>query len=160
MAKSIMNTKLGLKFVEFMRGEGGKKIDKVLVRTTGFSLLMRVFSSMANFPPHPVLMLYTIGAKSGEKRSTVMPYVRASGRLYLVGSNGAKANDPAWVYNVMANPDVQIVIDRKKRSVKARRVAADTPEYEAVWTEARALTPQYDTYQSQTTRQIPVVALE
>ena len=157
---AAMRTKPGKGFVQFMRTDQGKALDKFLVRTTGFSLLMRVFSAMAGFPPMPVLMMYTTGAKSGELRSTVMPYVRAGGRLYVIGSNGAKPMDPAWVHNLAVHPLARIIIGRKPHGVIGRRVEHDSDEYARVWAAARLLTPQYDAYQSQTMRKIPVVALE
>jgi F420H(2)-dependent quinone reductase len=160
MLATLIRTKPGKDFVQFMRSDRGKKLDKFLVRTTGFSLLMRVFSAMVGFPPMPVLMLFTIGAKSGEERSTVMPYVKMGNRIYLIGSNGAKPNDPAWVKNLLANPDAHIIINRETRNVRARMLDFDSPERAEVWAFAETLTPQYTTYQNSTNRKIPVLALE
>jgi outer membrane receptor protein involved in Fe transport len=55
MLTNVMQTKSGRKFVQFMRSDTGKKIDKFLVRTTGWSLLVKTFSAMVGFPPMPVL---------------------------------------------------------------------------------------------------------
>jgi deazaflavin-dependent oxidoreductase (nitroreductase family) len=160
MLATLMRTEMGGKFVEFMRGPSGKKIDKFLVEKIGFSLLMRVFSAKVGFPPIPVLMLYTIGHKSGEERSTVMPYLEFNHRLYLIGSNGAKAKPPAWVNNILANPDVKVVIGRRKRRVRGRLVEVGSAERDQVWAFAATKTPQYNTYQSKMTRPCPVIALE
>lgn len=160
MLRSVIQTKPGRRFVQFMRSDAGKKIDKLLVRTTGFSLLMKVFSTMVGFPPMPVLMIYTVGRKSGEERSTVMPYVKMDGTIYLIGSNGAKPRDPLWVENLRANPRAKLVVDRKTSLRRARFVEHGSDEYQRLWAFAETKTPQYTTYQKSTTRQIPVVAME
>lgn len=160
MLGTLMRTAPGSRFVEFMRSERGKKLDKFLVEKTGFSLLMRVFSARIGFPPMPVLLLYTIGRKSGEERSTVMPYVEMDGRLYLIGSNGAKPKDPLWVANLLANPDARIVVGRSERRVRARLLEFESPERARLWAVAETKTPQYSTYRDNTSRRIPVLALE
>lgn len=160
MLSSLIRTKPGKQFVQFMRGDTGKKIDKFLVRTTGWSLLMKTFSAMVGFPPMPVLMIYTIGRKSGAERSTVMPYVEMDGLIYLIGSNGAKPKDPFWIENLRANPRAKIIVDRKASLRRARFVEIGSEERAKLWAFAETKTPQYTTYQNSTTRQIPVVALE
>lgn len=160
MLGSVIRTRPGRQFVQFMRSGAGKKIDKFLVRTTGFSLLMKTFSAMVGFPPMPVLMIYTIGRKSGAERSTVMPYVEMDGLIYLIGSNGAKPRDPLWMENLRANPRAKIVVDRRTSLRRARFLAVDSDERAKLWAFAETKTPQYTTYQNSTTRPIPVVALE
>jgi F420H(2)-dependent quinone reductase len=160
MLGAIIRTPPGRRFVQFMRGDTGKKIDKFLVRTTGWSLLMKVFSSMVDFPPIPVLMIYTIGRKSGEERSTVMPYLEFEGKTYLIASNGAKPNDPAWTQNLRANPRARIIRKRKTELVRARFLDFGSEERARIWAFAETKTPQYTTYQGNTTRQIPVIELE
>ncbi|ATE65825.1 nitroreductase family deazaflavin-dependent oxidoreductase [Rhizorhabdus dicambivorans] len=160
MLSTMIRTRPGRQFVQFMRGNTGKKIDKFLVRTTGFSLLMKTFSAMVGFPPMPVLMIYTIGRKSGEERSTVMPYVEMDGTVYLIGSNGAKPRDPLWMENLRANPRARLIIDRQTSMRSARFVEHGTDEYARLWAFAETKTPQYTTYQNSTTRRIPVVAME
>jgi len=160
MLSSVIRTRPGKQFVQFMRGDTGKKIDKFLVRTTGFSLLMKTFSAMVGFPPMPVLMVYTIGRKSGVERSTVMPYVEMDGLIYLIGSNGAKPKDPLWAENLRSNPRAKIIVNRKTYLKRARFVEVGSDERARLWVCAATKTPQYQTYQNSTTRQIPVVALE
>ena len=160
MFSKIIRTKAGNNFVEFMRSERGKAIDKFLVRYSGFSLLMAIFSAKVGFPPIPVLLMFTQGRKSGQERSTVMPYLTLNGRIYLIGSNGAKPKDPAWVENLRGDPRARIIISRKIKMVKARLLEIESDERTAVWAYAKTQTPQYETYQKATTRQIPIVALE
>jgi deazaflavin-dependent oxidoreductase (nitroreductase family) len=89
-----------------------------------------------------------------------MPYLELDGRIYLIGSNGAKPRDPFWVENLRANPRAAVVIKRIQRAVHARMVEPDSNERARVWAYARTRTPQYETYSAQTSRVIPVVALE
>ena len=160
MLATLMRTDLGGKFVEFMRSSRGKALDKFLVRHFSFSLLMRVFAARVGFPPIPVLLLYTIGRKSGEEREAVMPYLAFENRLYLIGANGAKPKLAAWVENVLSNPDVRVIVGRRKKLLRARLVEAGSAERERVWAFAATKTPQYNTYQSRMTGPAPVVALE
>lgn len=160
MFSAFLRTMPGSAFVEFMRSERGKKLDKFLVHYFNFSLLMLTFSSRGGFPYIPVLMLYTKGSKSGVLRSTVMPYFRFEGRIYVIGSNGAKAKDPAWVSNLRADPKATIRVNRRLRAVTARVLSVDSEERARAWAHAATKTYQYNRYQSQTDREIPVVALD
>lgn len=160
MLQMFVQTKAGNRFVEFMRGPRGKKLDKFLVRRFGWSLLMTVFAATVGYPPFPVLLLYTTGRKSGVERSTVMPYVLVDGTIHLIASNGAKPRDPLWVENLRAHPSARAVVRRRTRQVCGRELAPDSDEYQRVWEKAAELTPQYNTYQANTTRRIPILALE
>ena len=160
MLAMLMRTGLGGKFVEFMRTDRGKAIDRFLVRHFGFSLLMHIFAARVGFPPIPVLMLYTIGRKTGQERPTVMPYLEVNDRLYLIGANGAKPKLASWVENILVNPDVRVIIGRKERRLQGRLVEPGTDERDRLWQFAATRTPQYNTYQSRMTRPAPVVALE
>ena len=160
MLSRLMHTALGGKFVEFMRSPRGKALDKFLVRKLDFSLLMRVFSARVGFPPIPVLLLYTTGRRSGAERDAVMPYLQFEGRLYLIGANGAKPKQAAWVENILANPDVRVIVNRREKLLRGRLVEPGSAERDRVWAFAATKTPQYNTYQRQMTRPAPVVALE
>lgn len=160
MIAQLLRSRLGGRFVEFMRSERGKRLDKWLVRTLGFSLLMHAFSARAGFAPIPVLLIISIGRKSGWERSAVMPYIEVDKRLYLIGANGAKPNDPLWVENLREHPAARIILSRRERQVRSRILEWNSEEYSRVWKQARALTPQYETYQAMTTRKVPIVVLE
>jgi deazaflavin-dependent oxidoreductase (nitroreductase family) len=88
----------------------------LIYKTFSLSMMMQVFSAWIGYPPIPVLMIYTIGRKSGQERSTVMPYMFVDGRLYLIGSNGAAKNDPFWVGNLRANPHARILLNARSRT--------------------------------------------
>src|SRR5690349_7205085 len=58
----------------------------------------------------PVLLLTTVGRKSGQKRTTPLLYLEDGERVLIVGSQGGMSKDPLWVRNIEANPDVEIEI--------------------------------------------------
>src|SRR5688572_29960755 len=102
MLTALVHTKLGRGFHEFLRSKRGRTLDKFLVKHFRYSLLMTVHTRLVGFEPLPVLMLYTIGRKSGLERSTVMPYFPWNGVLHLIPGNGGKNQDPHWVENLKA----------------------------------------------------------
>lgn len=141
-----------------MMSPAGLRADRALVRWTGHSLLNRVFARRAGFRPQPALLLETRGRQSGLRRQAALPYFRIDGKLLVVGSKGGLPTDPAWVGNLRADPSVRVWIARKGFQARARVTSGD--ERAALWTELLARVPTYAHYQSLTTREIPVVALE
>ena len=160
MLAKFLRTKIGSSFVEFLRTKKGKAVDKFLVKYFGFSLLMYVFALRAGFPPIAVLLLHTIGRKSGRENSVVMPYLEINHRLYLIGANGAKPTLASWVQNILVNPRVRVVLHGTTRRLRARLVEPGSPEREQVWQFAATKTPQYNIYQARMNFPAPVVALE
>jgi deazaflavin-dependent oxidoreductase (nitroreductase family) len=105
----------------------------------------------------PGILVRTIGAKSGQRHTVCLPFVRDGGDRILVASYGGGPTNPAWYYNLKANPDVVV---RDKASVvwcHAEVVGAD--EREALWPKVVADSPWYGEYQSRTTRTIPLIRL-
>ncbi|MEA3184314.1 MAG: hypothetical protein QOC57_249 [Ilumatobacteraceae bacterium] len=107
----------------------------------------------------PVLKLTTVGRKSGERRSTMLtsPLVDG-GNVVLVASFGGDDRDPAWFLNLVANPDVDVVMDGSNKPMRAR--VAEGVERTRLWEELTAKHANYAGYQRKTSRQIPVVVLE
>ena len=160
MLGKLMRTAVGQQFIKLLFTKHGLACDKILVRATGFSLLMHLFSAMTNFAPMPILVIHTIGRRSGLERSATMPYVTVNGIHYLVASNGAKPNDSLWVDNLRAEPNARIDIDQQTIKVRARVLAFDSEERVPVWELAVKMNSQYAIYQQSTSRQIPVIALD
>jgi deazaflavin-dependent oxidoreductase (nitroreductase family) len=86
-----------------LRGQWGVKFDRHLVRWTGFSLMTWQYAMAHRQPYSPVLMLTTIGARTGELRAQVLPYTEWEGSYVVVGSNGGGPNDPGWIINIRAD---------------------------------------------------------
>jgi deazaflavin-dependent oxidoreductase (nitroreductase family) len=116
------------------------------------------------FKNAPVLLLHTIGAKSGQKRLSPLMYLQreADGPWYVFASYGGAPKDPAWFHNLVAHPDVEIEIGDgtaiERLAVRAR--VLDEDERATVYAEQARRFPQFAEYERKTTRDIiPVVEL-
>jgi F420H(2)-dependent quinone reductase len=106
----------------------------------------------------PILLLTTTGRKSGKRRTTPLLYLRDGDALAVVASEGGAPRHPAWFLNLQAEPQVAIEIGRERERRRAREATAD--ERERLWPGLVELYPPYASYQTKTTRTIPVVLLE
>jgi F420H(2)-dependent quinone reductase len=112
-----------------------------------------------------MLLLDPVGAKSAKHRYTPLVFARdppsrgASGsNIILIASKGGYPKNPAWFYNLKANPDTTIQIGSKRMPVHAR--VATPEEYERLWKLAVGVYGGYEDYRRRTDRQIPLVVLE
>lgn len=105
----------------------------------------------------PVLLLTTIGRKSGKRRTTPLLYVEDGGRYVIVASVGGAPKHPAWYLNLRAEPNATIEVGG--RTLAVRGETAGPEERVRLWQALTRMYPTYDAYQSRTTRIIPVVAL-
>jgi deazaflavin-dependent oxidoreductase (nitroreductase family) len=106
----------------------------------------------------PVLLLRTIGRKSGAERTSALVYLRDGGNLVVVASNGGSDRSPGWFFNIQKNPEVGVQIGRQRMRMRAR--IADPQERARLWPLVnRNNSNRYDGYQAKTKRQIPVVVL-
>lgn len=104
------------------------------------------------------LLLDHVGAKSGVKRTSPLLYAEDGRNLILVGSKGGYPKNPAWVYNLRANPDTTVQVGREVRKVRAR--LAEPDERPRLWQKAVDVYPGYRGYQERTEREIPIIVLE
>ncbi|MFC8598203.1 nitroreductase family deazaflavin-dependent oxidoreductase [Isoptericola sp. NPDC057191] len=106
----------------------------------------------------PVVILTTVGAKSGKLRKTPLMRVEHDGEYAVVASLGGAPKHPVWYYNVVANPRVELQDGPEKHEYVAREI---TGEEKALWWErCVAAYPDYADYQRKTDREIPVLVLE
>ncbi|MFJ6571836.1 nitroreductase family deazaflavin-dependent oxidoreductase [Streptomyces sp. NPDC091292] len=106
----------------------------------------------------PVVVLTSIGAKSGKLRKSPLMRVEHEGTYAVVASLGGAPKNPVWYYNVLADPRVELQDGPVRRDMTAREV---TGEEKALWWDrAVAAFPDYADYQTKTDRQIPVFVLE
>ena len=105
----------------------------------------------------PVILLTTIGAKSGRIRKTPLMRVEHDGQYAIVASLGGAPKNPVWYRNVKANPRVELQDGPENHDYDAREVFGD--EKAAWWQRAVAAWPDYANYQKKTDRQIPVFVL-
>ncbi|WP_416961540.1 nitroreductase family deazaflavin-dependent oxidoreductase [Streptomyces sp. Agncl-13] len=106
----------------------------------------------------PVILLTTVGAKSGKIRKTPLMRVEHDGTYAVVASQGGAPTHPVWYFNVQADPRVELQDGPRKWDLTAREVTGD--EKAAWWERAVAAYPPYAEYQTKTDRQIPVFVLE
>jgi F420H(2)-dependent quinone reductase len=106
----------------------------------------------------PVLVLRTIGRRSGQPRESPAFYVSHNDDFVVVASNAASREFPAWWLNLQANPDADALVKGQWRPVRARR--ATEAEVAEVWPKLVSIYRGYDHYKSIATRELPVVLLE
>jgi len=107
----------------------------------------------------PVVIVTNIGNKTGAIRKTPLMRVKDGNSYVLVGSQGGAPKDPVWVYNLRANPDVELRDEAVVQPMRVREVK-DEDERARLWKLAVAAFPPYAEYQQRTTRQIPVFVAE
>jgi len=106
----------------------------------------------------PVIVLTSVGARTGKLRKTALMRVEHEGVYAVVASLGGAPKNPAWYSNLKKTPHVELQDGPTKRDYTAREVTGDE---KAVWWEhAVEAWPDYATYQTRTDRQIPVFVLE
>jgi len=105
----------------------------------------------------PVILLSTIGAKTGKLRKTPLMRVEHDGQYAIVASLGGAPKNPVWYYNVKTNPRVELQDGGVTGDYDAREVFGD--EKATWWERAVAAYPDYAEYQKKTDRQIPLFVL-
>jgi deazaflavin-dependent oxidoreductase (nitroreductase family) len=134
------------------------KVNVAVYRWTG-GLLGSKWRVGSAFPwGIPVLLLTTIGRKSGQARIAPLVFIEEGERVIIVASQGGLPKDPLWYKNLQANPDCQVQIKRRKINMKAR--TASPEEREAIWPKLVAHYLDFASYATWTDRVIPVVILE
>jgi F420H(2)-dependent quinone reductase len=106
----------------------------------------------------PILLLDTIGAKTGTPRTAALAYLEDGPNVVIIASKGGSPRNPGWFHNLHANPDTTIQIGRERRAVHAR--VADPDERARLWPRAVEMHGGYESYQARTQREIPLVILE
>jgi deazaflavin-dependent oxidoreductase (nitroreductase family) len=106
----------------------------------------------------PVLLLTSTGRRSGQQRTTPVLYLVDGERLVVIGSNAGNKRAPAWSFNLQANPDAEVDVRGKRRSVHAR--VAEGEERARLWEKVNELYEGFDSYDANTSREIAVFVLE
>ena len=127
--------------VELYEGSGGT--EGLTLRDTGL----------------PVMIVTHIGRKTGAIRKTPLMTVKDGDAYVLVGSMGGAPENPVWVYNLRANPKVQIRDQTEVFDMTAREVT-DEAERARLWKLCVEAFPPYADYQAKTERKIPIFVAE
>jgi deazaflavin-dependent oxidoreductase (nitroreductase family) len=106
----------------------------------------------------PTLLLTCTGRSSGEERTLPLLYGRDGDRYLVVASRGGSADHPGWYKNLVANPEVKVQVAGDRFRARAR--TANHDERPRLWRMMAKMFPNYDIYQSRTSREIPIILLE
>lgn len=107
----------------------------------------------------PCIIVTHMGNKSGAIRKIPLMRVNVDGSYVLIGSMGGQPKNPVWVYNLRANPEVEIRDGTEVMNMRVREVS-DEAERASLWEASAAAYPPYNDYQAKTSRKIPVFIAE
>jgi F420H(2)-dependent quinone reductase len=105
----------------------------------------------------PVLMLTTVGKRTGKRRTVPLTYFEDGDAIVLVASYGGRPHNPAWFENLLAHPDVEVRMGNEVRPMTARRATSE--ERARLWPHIVETYDGYRAYQEKTTREIPLAVL-
>lgn len=107
---------------------------------------------------HPILLMYTTGARTGERRRSILTYSTDGDAYVVAGTASGAPTAPAWVANVAANPDVELEVGSEV--FPATATVADGEERDRLWDQHVAQLPWFGEYPAQVGgRVIPVVSI-
>jgi deazaflavin-dependent oxidoreductase (nitroreductase family) len=107
----------------------------------------------------PCVIVTHTGNKTGGMRKIPLMRVKVDNSYVLIGSMGGQPKNPSWVYNLRANPMVEIRDKTELMNMCVREVS-DDKERDALWAASAEAYPPYNDYQAKTTRKIPVFVAE
>ncbi|EMD26988.1 nitroreductase family deazaflavin-dependent oxidoreductase [Amycolatopsis azurea] len=106
-----------------------------------------------------LLLLTTIGAKSGEPRTSPLAFMEEDGRYVVAASYAGSDKNPAWYHNIVANPKVTIEVGTEKFEATATVVLEDRAERDRLFAKLVSVMPGFADYEKKTDRVIPVVTI-
>jgi deazaflavin-dependent oxidoreductase (nitroreductase family) len=109
------------------------------------------------FSGRTLLLLHTVGAKSGHERINPVAYVADGDRLVIIASKGGAPTNPDWYYNILAHPLVTVEVGTNE--FQAQAAIAAEPERTRLYDQMSEMMPGFAEYQRRTTRVIPVIVL-
>ena len=109
------------------------------------------------FEGAPLLLLHTVGAKTGQPRVNPVMYRQLPDGYAVFASKGGAPTNPDWYYNLLAHPRVTAEIGTATVELEAR--VAEGGEREQIWSAQKAAYPGFADYEQNTARQIPVIVL-
>ncbi len=110
-----------------------------------------------HFTGKPLLLLHSIGAKSGQKRINPVAAFEDDDTLYVIASKDGAPTNPDWYHNIVANPTVEVEYGTER--FQAQAAAAEEPERTELYNKAASQFAAFADYKEKTDRVIPVVTL-
>jgi len=106
---------------------------------------------------NPILLLTTIGRKTGQQRTTPLAYIVDGDTIVIIAGAAGAAQHPAWWLNLAADPEAWVQIGRRTARVRARLATAE--EQQRIWARYPAQRALFDSMQRRVARAIPVIVL-
>lgn len=110
------------------------------------------------FAGAPLLLLHTVGAKSGQARIFPLVYTEDGDRLVVIASKGGAPTNPDWYHNLVAAPDATIELGEE--TFRVRAAVAEGAERDRLYDQMAEQQPQFAEYQRMTERRIPLFVLK
>jgi deazaflavin-dependent oxidoreductase (nitroreductase family) len=110
------------------------------------------------FADAPLVLITSIGAKSGKERVNPLVYTRDGDRVVIIASKGGAPRHPDWFFNITANPEVTVELPGD--TYRARATVVEGAERDRLFRAQADLMPNFDEYAAATDRLIPVVVLD
>ena len=110
-----------------------------------------------NFKGSNLLLLHTIGARSGVSRVNPLAYLKVDESWIIIASFAGSPSNPPWFYNLKAHPNVDVEVG--KEMFKARATILEEPERSDLYAKVEGVMPVFTQYQAKTNRVIPVISL-
>lgn len=126
------------------------------------SIIIKEFRANAGkvggpFAGRTLLILHTVGAKSGQKHINPVAYVTDGDRMVVIASKGGAPTNPDWYHNIVAHPRVTVEVGTEQFTAKAS--IAGEPERTRLYAKMVEMMPGFAEYEKKTTRVIPVIVL-
>jgi F420H(2)-dependent quinone reductase len=128
----------------------GTRLHAAIYRSTGGRLLGRVGGQ-------PVLLLETVGRRTGQRRTTPVQYLADDDRFVVVASNAGAARPPAWYLNLRANPYARIRVGARSIDVQAQEATGQ--ERAELWRRLTAANSYLERAARRAGRDLPLMAL-
>lgn len=106
-----------------------------------------------------MLLLHTVGAKSGQPRINPLVYTTDGDRLVVIASKGGADTNPDWYYNLLAHPIVTVELGTEQFQARATAITEE-PERSRLYAKMVAHRPSFAEYEQQTRRKIPAIILD
>ena len=107
---------------------------------------------------YPVCIVTTTGAKTGKIRRIALIHLPHGNNKLLVASQGGMEKNPVWYHNIVAHPEIKIMVDGEEKAYRARQVSDE--EKAGLWPHLLSMYPDFDEYQARTDRNIPVFSCQ
>ena len=120
-----------------LRGPWGRRVDRLLVRHVGVSVITWQYAKAGGLPYRSTLLLTTIGRRTGRLRPRALPYHRDGDRFVVIGSNGGGPTDPDWVWNVRDDGAAWIHVGRREIPVRAHVAEGEERRPSSPWSGER-----------------------